>query len=125
MSDAKKELSTIYEELIGVDLPDDHALVTQHAGLETLHFNCSHLIRKLLSSHASRYTKATATASDKTSKLPKLDVPTFDGDVLPRQSLWEQFETSVHNCTSLSKAEKLETNDDCMTYCRNSAQDLL
>ena len=107
MSDAKRELSTIYEELVAVDLPDDHALVTQHAGLEKLHFDCSHLIRKLLSSRASLYTKATATASDKTSKLPKLDVPTFDGDVLRWQSFWEQFETSVHNCTSLSNAEKL------------------
>ena len=107
MSDAKNELSTIYEQLITVDLPDDHALVTQHAALEKLHFDCSHFIRKLLSSHASRSTGATDTASDKTSKLPKLDVPTFDGDVLHWQSFWEQFETSVHNCTSLSKAEKL------------------
>ena len=32
---------------------------------------------------------------------------TFDGDVLHWQPFWEQFETSVHNRTSLSNAEKL------------------
>ena len=107
LSDAKKELSTIYEQLITADLPGDHALVTQQAVLEKVHFDCSHLVRKLLSSHASRSTGDRDVTSDKTSKLPKLDVPTFDGDALHWQSFWEQFETSVHNCTSLSKAEKL------------------
>ena len=71
------------------------------------HFDCLHLIKKLLGSHASCTTKATATPSDKTSKLPKLDVPMFDGDVLYWHSFWEQFETSVRNHTSLTKAEKL------------------
>ena len=109
MSDVKRELSAIYEEIVAVDLPDDHALVAQHAGLEKLHFRCSHMIKKLLNTHAARSPKAIATcpAGDKTSKLPKLDVPTFDGDVLHWQPFWEQFETSVHNRTSLSNAEKL------------------
>ena len=107
MDDIKKEFSAIYEEFVAIDLPDDHILVTQHADLEKLHFDCSHLIKKLLSSHASHTTKATATSSDKTSKLPKLDVPTFDGDVLHWQPFWEQFETSVHDHNSLSKAEIL------------------
>lgn len=107
MGDVKKELSDIYEEFVAVDLPDDHALVIRHADLEKLHFDCSHIIKKLLGSHASRTTKAAATPADKTSKLPKLDVPTFDGDILRWQPFWEQFETSVHNRTSLSNAEKL------------------
>ena len=84
MGDVKKELSAIYEEFVAVDLPDDHALVIQHADLEKLHFNCSHIIKKLLGSHASHTTKATATSTDKTSKLLKCDVPTFNGDVLHR-----------------------------------------
>lgn len=109
MGDVKRELSAIYEEIIAVDLPDDHALVAQHAGLEKFHFSCSHMIKKLLNSHATWSTKATAAcpAGDKTSKLPKVDVPTFNGDVLHWQPFWEQFETSVHNRTSLSNAEKL------------------
>lgn len=40
-------------------------------------------------------------------KLPKLDVPTFDGNLLNWHSFWEQFCVSVHERTNLSNAEKL------------------
>lgn len=40
-------------------------------------------------------------------KLPKLDVPTFDGDILKWIMFWEQFTVSVHDRPHLSKAEKL------------------
>ena len=33
-----KELSATYEEFVAIDLPDDHALVIQHAHLEKVHF---------------------------------------------------------------------------------------
>ena len=114
MGDIKKELSTIYEELVVVDLSDDHTLVTQHAGLEKIHFDCSHLIKKLLNSHSA---KATATTSDKTSKLPKLDVPAFDGDVLHWQPFWEQFGTSIHKGCQMLRNQS--------TYSRPSIMDLL
>ena len=102
--DVKRKLSAIFEELVTVDLPDNHTLVAQHAGLEKLHFSC---IKMFLNSHAARFTKLPVTANDKTSKLPKLDVPSFNGNILHWQPFWEQFETSVHNCSSLSNAEKL------------------
>ena len=40
-------------------------------------------------------------------KLPKLDVPTFNGDILNWRTFWEQFQISVHDRTHLSDAEKL------------------
>ena len=40
-------------------------------------------------------------------KLPKLDVPTFDGNILNWRSFWEQFRISVHDCSNLSDSEKL------------------
>ena len=40
-------------------------------------------------------------------KLPKLDVPTFDGSVVNWRSFWEQFTISVHSQTKLSNTEKL------------------
>ena len=40
-------------------------------------------------------------------KLPKLDVPTFDGNILNWKSFWKQFCVSVHNRTNLSDSEKL------------------
>ena len=40
-------------------------------------------------------------------KLPKLDVRSFDGNILHWQTFWDQFCISVHNRTNLTKAEKL------------------
>ena len=40
-------------------------------------------------------------------KLPKLDVPTFNGDILNWKSFWEQFCVSVHDRTTLSSSKKL------------------
>ena len=40
-------------------------------------------------------------------KLPKLDVPTFDGNLIHWKQFWEQFSVSVHNQLNLSNAEKI------------------
>lgn len=112
LDDVKRELSAIYEELITIDLPDDHRLVTQHANLEKAHFDESHTVKRLIASFSIQATTpgkpvmSTSTVH-KHSKLPKLEVPTFDGNVLHWQQFWEQFETSVHGRDGLMNAEKL------------------
>ena len=40
-------------------------------------------------------------------KLPKLDVPSFDRNILNWETFWDQFCISVHDCSNLSDAEKL------------------
>ena len=45
----------------------------------------------------------TPVAGGKGVRLPKLDVPTFDGDVLH----WAQFKISIRDQSHLSNAEKL------------------
>ncbi len=40
-------------------------------------------------------------------KLPKLEIPTFDGDILNWRTFWEQFRVSVHDRSNLSYSEKL------------------
>ena len=107
LADLKKELYSLYEELIVLDLPDGHESLVQHEALEARLFDCSHSLKKLLGAHASRPSGTPTTATEKASKLPKLDVPTFDGDVLHWQQFWEQFEVAVHSRRSLSDAEKL------------------
>lgn len=107
LADVMKDLSALYEELIVLDLPDEHELARMHADLEAVQFRCAHNVKKLLSAHASRHSKQSATGGENSSKLPKLDVPAFDGEVLHWQQFWEQFEVSVHNRKSLSNAEKL------------------
>ena len=101
LADHKRELSTIHEDLISLDLDNDHELVTKHVALEKLQFKCSHRVKKLSS-------KATAPVADgKGVRLPKLDVPTFDGDVLHWAQFWEQFKISIHDRSQLSDSEKL------------------
>ena len=41
-------------------------------------------------------------------KLPKLEVSTFDGDILNWKSFWEQFCVSVHGRSTLTNAEKFQ-----------------
>ena len=40
-------------------------------------------------------------------KLPKISVPTFDGDIMNWSSFWQQFEVSIHKKESLQNVEKL------------------
>ena len=42
-----------------------------------------------------------------TVELPKIRVPTFDGDVLNWAVFWEQFVTTIHNNKKLHDAQKL------------------
>ena len=49
-------------------------------------------------------------------RLPKLDVPTFDGDILNWMTFWEQFLIAVHGRSNYYNAEKL-------AYIRHSVKD--
>ena len=48
-------------------------------------------------------------------KLPKLNIPYFDGSLLHWQTFWGTFETSIHENTSLSDVQKF-------AYLRNQVQ---
>ena len=39
-------------------------------------------------------------------KLPKLNMPTFDGNLLNWQSFWDSFSSAVHDNTTLSDVQK-------------------
>jgi hypothetical protein len=39
-------------------------------------------------------------------KLPKLEIKTFDGNILYWQSFWDSYETAVHSNHSLTDAQK-------------------
>ena len=106
LSDYKRDLASVYEGLLALEVGDDDERLTLHCRLEKLLFECSHQLKKLLGSHLSEPT--TVTSSDSSGvKLPKLDVPTFDGNILNWKQFWEQFAVSVHDRSNLSNAEKL------------------
>ena len=49
-------------------------------------------------------------------QLPKIEVPTFDGNLLNWRFYWEQFECTIHSKTQL-------TNTDKLTYLRDALND--
>ena len=40
-------------------------------------------------------------------RIPKLDIPTFNGEILNWQKFWDQFAIVVHNQKNISNAERL------------------
>ena len=101
--DYKKELSDVRSSLLSVDLEDEVDLNQLLPSLEKEVFDCSLSIKKSLKpiAHSSPATDG------KGVKLPKLDVPTFDGSILNWRTFWEQFRVSIHDRSNLSDSDKL------------------
>ena len=104
--DVKGNLHDIHNELLSLDLDEENELFAMHSSLERLLFDCSLKVSKLSGDIVTAST--TARPSDhKGVKLPKLEVPTFDGSILNWRRFWEQFSVSVHGQSNLSDSEKL------------------
>ena len=48
--------------------------------------------------------------------LPRIEIPTFDGNILNWRLFWEQFQAAVHDKPQLGEVDKL-------TYLRNALKD--
>ena len=108
MIDLKKELSETHNSLLTLELDDSDELTTELAHLEKGCFESSVEIKRKLSSPPLTPVDTPSSMSDCTGvKLPKLDVPTFDGNIMNWRSFWEQFRVSVHDRKTLSNLEKL------------------
>ena len=106
VSDYKKGLVTLYDELSVMDIPDDDELFITHATLEKQLSTVSQKIKSLLVVPPTSTSTSASTTADTGVKLPKLDVPTFDGNIIHWKQFWDQFTVAVHNKTILSNAEK-------------------
>ena len=106
--DINRELAKTRDDLHRMELDETDKLLEHQDQLESQVFNCSVKIKKLISSiPAPSETSTSLLSESKGVKLPKLNVPTFDGNILNWRSFWEQFCISVHDRTSLSDSEKL------------------
>ena len=106
-NDIRRDLAGTRDDLHCMELDETDKLFELQDELESQVFNCCVGIKKLLSSASSSSEASSASPDTQGVKLPKLDVPTFDGDILHWRSFWEQFRISVHDRTHLSDAEKL------------------
>ena len=107
LSDCKKQLADVRNSLMSLDLEESDELSTLQATLEGEIFDCSLRVKKLLLASTHKSGSPTSSSDGKGVKLPKLDVPTFDGNILHWRSFWEQFCVSIHDRSNLSDTEKL------------------
>ena len=83
---------------------DDDEVLQLQAAVEKAIFDCSLNTKKQL--HV-RVRSSSPSSDTKGVKLLKLDVPTFNGDILGWKMFWEQSCISVHDGSTLSDSEKL------------------
>ena len=107
LCDCKKQLADVRNSLMSLDLEESDELSTLQATLEGEIFDCSLRVKKLLLASTHKSGSPTSSSDGKGVKLPKLDVPTFDGNILHWRSFWEQFCVSIHDRSNLSDTEKL------------------
>ena len=79
-------------------------MLLAQSDVEKAIFDCSLRLKKLLHTPTST---ALPLSDPKGVKLPKLDVPVFNADILTWKTFWKQFCISVHDRSTLSDSEKL------------------
>ena len=88
LADYKKDLTAVYEELLSKDIDDDDEITAFHSRLEKSLFDISQRVKQLLITPGPESTSASTSTSDGAGvRLPKLNVPTFDGNIIH----WKQF----------------------------------
>ena len=107
LRDLKAELGKISSDLLAMDLDESDELYQAQSRQENNIFSCGLKIKKLLASVPTTTSSAATSVESSGVKLPRIDVPTFDGQVINWNSCWEQFNISIHSRTKLSNTEKL------------------
>ena len=111
--EVKQELNDVGKSSFAISLEDKDELSIIQAEIEASIFDTSLKIKRLLSKSNSSTAPTTDTHGV---KLPKIDVPTFTGDILNWNTYWEQFSVAIHDRTDISDIEKL-------VYLRHSVKD--
>ena len=98
LSDFKQELGHIRHEVTTQctqDVSDElHTTITT---LDKSIFDMSLKVNKWLYNPKCTSEATVSLHEVKGVRLPKLEVPTFDGDILHWQSFWEQFYVAIHD----------------------------
>ena len=106
----KQELSDITRDLVSLGLSDKDELMVKQKDLEGSLFKNSLKLKRMFKDFETKPTP------DHSIRLPKIAVPTFNGDILTWKPFWEQFSVAVHSRTDISNQEKL-------VYLRHSVKD--
>ena len=123
LADLKRELSELRNEMLVITADASDPLMSNAQKQKDNIFEMSVKVKKLLflspaspSSETAATATPTATSGSRSVKLPKIDVPTFDGGLLHRQTFWDQFRISIDQRSDITNTEKL-------VYLRHSLKD--
>ena len=99
----KQDLADVSHRILALE-EDDTGLAHLETGISKMILRTNVQIRRLL-----RTPSVTESSSGRKDgiELPRIDIPTFKGDIMEWRSFWEQFEVSVHSKPHLSDPEKL------------------
>ena len=107
VSDHKKELYDTRQNIMSSCTSDEiEALKTIVIDIDKLLFNIG-VTLKMKAPPLPEKASTDLSREDKMVKLPKLDIPTFDGDILNWLTFWKQFRVAIHDRTDLPQAQKL------------------
>ena len=84
----KTELTALNASLLSSDVPAEDPIMHNQAQVDKAAFDCLLKIKKRLRALTPTPTKASETS---TTKLPKLELPTFHGDILRWKYFWNSF----------------------------------
>lgn len=86
VTEIKAELTALESSLLNSEVPTDDPVMQNQAQVDKAAFDCQLRIKKCLRALITTPTKASETT---TTKLPKLEVPTFHSDILQWKNFWE------------------------------------
>ena len=118
LTDLKRELSDLRKEVLVITADASDSLSTAIKDQDKAIFQMSIKVKKLLYSPDSLTPDPARSLVPESRgvKLPKIDVPTFSGDLLHWQTFWEQFKIAINDRKDISTTEKL-------VYLRHSLKD--
>ena len=105
LDDVKRDMHGAHSDLLSLELEESDDLHTTYSRLERLLFDCSLKVSRL-NTDSEPVSDVVKTSEHKGVRLPKLEVPVFDGGILNWRRFWEQFLVSVHDRSSLSDSKK-------------------
>ncbi len=108
LAEFKRELSEIRNDVLTISTDGSDALIVKVQQLDRQTFDLSVIVKRLLYDSDSHTKTLTLSSSNPVSetrgvKLPKIDAPTFSGELLNWQSCWEQFCIAIHDRKDISE----------------------
>ena len=106
IEDSKSQLQEINKELLSVK--DAETLEERGATLDRLFRTLKTDVKRLAGSKEEKPSvSAKETVEMHGIKLPRIETPTFDGNILNWRIFWEQFDSAIHSKSHLSDSDKL------------------